>query len=244
MGGVALAIFGKILRFCGPNEIPVRGVIERHLNRGGDFVGGKDDIKDETVRRIEQLLSSQERDELELGFVLLDFYFREPVSGYIRRSIDRHGLGGDADALASIWQETLRSIKRYIDNGEFEPRGELMGLLLQTATWRTKDLLRKTDDRIDGSVDVEDVAIARFDDPHISRENLAMIRAGFDDLPKVEQIVLVTHISSKLSRRELTAAVNKMLDSEYSETAVKSILQRARSRMSHYLQKKGYFDEG
>lgn len=118
-----------------------------------------------------------------------------------------------------------------------------MGLLLQTAAWRAKDLLRKTDDRIDGSVNIEDVAIARFDDPHVSRENLAVIRAGFDNLPNVERIVLVTHVSSKLSRRELTAAVNKMLDSDYSETAVKSILQRARSRMSHYLEKKGYFDE-
>ncbi len=207
-------------------------------------MSGKDDIKDETVLRIEQLLSSQKRDELELGFVLLDFHFREPVCGYIRRSIDAHGLGWDADVLASIWQETLRSIKRYIDRGEFEPRGELMGLLLHTAAWRAKDLLRKTDDKIDRSVNVEDVAIVRFDDPHISRENLAMIRAGFDDLPHVERLVLVTHVSGKLSRRELTAAVNKILDSDYSETAVKSILQRARSRMSHYLQKKGYFDEG
>jgi DNA-directed RNA polymerase specialized sigma24 family protein len=207
-------------------------------------VGGEDEIKDETVCRIEHLLSSQKRDELELGFVLLDFHFRKPVSGYIRRSLDGHGLGWDADILASIWQETLRSIKRYIDHGEFEPRGELMGLLLQTAAWRTKDLLRKTKDRIDRSVDVEDVAIVRFDDPQVSNENLAMIRAGFDDLPQVERVVLVTHVSSKLSRRELTAAVNKMLDSDYSETAVKSILQRARSRMSYYLQKKGYFDEG
>lgn len=197
-------------------------------------MGGKDDISIEIVREIEQLLLSR---ELQSGLELLDTHYRLPVCGYVRRwSETNHYCLSDLDVQV-IWQETMLSVIKRVKDEKFKARDNVINLLLTISRCRAIDVLRQRSRGVKRAGRLDDVPGVRIDEPHvsvISDENLARIRAGIDKLTAVEKTVLEIHVSSKLTRKQLTAAVNAQLRRDFSEDAVKSILQRIRLKMSNY----------
>lgn len=168
------------------------------------------------------------------GLVYLDAKYRTKVLNRIRHRSNNgnwHLSGAD---ISEIWEATMASIQWQVEEGRFRQTGKLEAYVWVIAERRAFDFLRRRL-WINHDVDVQNIEIARYDEPHETpaANYKKKIRANFRKLSKTEKLVFKCFARQFLATgrkpppAKVMTSINENGKHSLTHDAVKSALARA-----------------
>lgn len=199
-------------------------------------------IDDDTIKR---LLASDSMCLRESGLVHLDRVKRKRFFVLLRRCSRRYGWRLAGDDIAEAWQETLLSIWKNVNAGEFRFTGRLNAYVGKIFFRRAVDILRRRlPTGVEAAADQRQLRIwKRGDEREFPAETeCALVRVWYRKLSKKERLV-ASHAIRCWSRtnwqkfpavKQITDSVNRTRNKEpLTANAVGSALRRALKKLKN-----------
>jgi len=194
---------------------------------------------------IVHLFLSKKKEDVDLATEMACERYKNRLCGYLEAAYP----GLKYHDTEDIFQQTIKALLRKIEMGKFTAEGSFGGLLFKIGDCFAISSVRWISRRpIDGAVDVADVAMARYHEPHKLRELRRAIRqVAQEQLTLWERRVFETRMEfvrqkgRTPSMKKLTELVKGRPGSTAEVEAVKQTYYRALAKLEAHLTRLRYW---
>jgi len=195
--------------------------------------------------QVKLLLADPDLGRQQLGLVLVEPRYKEPVAAVVRREFPYL----TSHDLADVWGDTFKNMLQAVRAGTFRPSGDLVAYLAMIACRRAIDLKRRQKVREALSLDEALASLVRaphestFDGPTEEEEFRQLLDTAISLLPTKQRQTMesyVTHFPNSMNMNFLRQEVVNATGEDTTVEAVKRNLAVGRRKVSEYLQTQGY----